>query len=94
MSEGAERGPALSGQVVDRDGAPVAGAAVMFAGASPEHPDIAQMTDAEGRFRYPRLAPGRYTIVARDAQGRNGRAEAEVTAGAAAQARIVLGEGP
>lgn len=84
--------PALSGRVIDAAGRPVAGAAVMFGADSPEHPDVAQMTNADGRFFYPTLAPGRYTLVVRDEQGRTGGAQAVVSPGGAAEIRIVLTE--
>jgi phage gp45-like len=45
-----------------RSGAPVAGAAVMIAGDSPSHLDIAAVTSASGEYRFAGLLPGDYAI--------------------------------
>lgn len=89
---GAAPRPALSGRVLDAARRPVAGAVVMFSGSSPEHHDIGQRTGAEGRFFYPALRPGRYTLFARDEAGRAGGAEVEVGREGGAEVEIVLSE--
>lgn len=91
---GAGSRPALAGRVVDAGGKPVAGAFVMFTGDSPEHQDIAQVTNAEGRFFYPTLSPGRYSIFVRGEANRIGTAEAVVGPGLAARVEITLEEPP
>jgi hypothetical protein len=52
---------AVTGQVTDATGAPVAGATIAV-GAGGQHPDIAALTNAEGSFRLGGLAPGPVTL--------------------------------
>lgn len=73
---------AIVGQVVDAGGEAVAEAVVMVAESPGSHPDIAQLTDAAGRFRLIGLAPGRYRLAVR---GGGELVESEV---------IEVGEGP
>lgn len=87
-------GPALAGWVRDAAGEPVENAAVMFSGASPEHQDIAQITNSKGRFFYPTLPPGRYTVFARAPDGRTGSINAEVGPGLYPVVEIVLEKTP
>jgi protocatechuate 3,4-dioxygenase beta subunit len=87
-------GPALSGRVSDGRRHPVENAAVMFTGASPEHQDIAQITGPDGRFFYPTLPPGRYTLLARAPDGRTGLVDADVGPGLHPLVEIVLEETP
>ena len=54
----------ISGTVVDADGRPVAGARVFLADAPVSVPDIAALTDADGRFALTAPAPGSYTVAA------------------------------
>jgi len=89
---GAAARPALSGRVADSAGRPVSGAVVMFVGASPAHQDIGQLTGADGRFRYAVLPPGRYFLLARDEQGRTGRADVDVPPDGGAHVEIIMTE--
>lgn len=73
----------ISGQVLDPEGRPIGGAAVYIVASPVSMPDIAQLTDDEGRFTLSAPAPGRYTVGARS--DRWGAAQAEVE---------VAGEGP
>jgi protocatechuate 3,4-dioxygenase beta subunit len=52
----------VSGSVRDAVGAPVAGARVAFADAPVAVPDVALLTDAEGRFALAAPAPGGYEL--------------------------------
>ncbi|MGQ9927985.1 MAG: carboxypeptidase-like regulatory domain-containing protein [Chloroflexaceae bacterium] len=52
----------ITGQVRTADGAPIADAVVMITGSSPPHPDIAALTDEQGRYRFDGLIAGRYTL--------------------------------
>ena len=51
----------VSGKVVDTQGNPLPGVTVTLTGGGA--PQV-YVTDAEGNFRYPNLAPGRYTVKA------------------------------
>ena len=53
----------IVGRVKTLDGAPVAGAFVLFTGNSPAHGDIAAVTNDVGVFRFAGLAPGRYELL-------------------------------
>lgn len=52
----------IAGQVMTASGAPVADAVVMITSPSPPHPDIAALTDEQGRYRFDGLIAGRYTL--------------------------------
>ena len=52
----------IEGTVVDAQGEPVAGARVYFVEGPVPLPDIAGVTDAEGRFTLTAPAPGNYTL--------------------------------
>jgi protocatechuate 3,4-dioxygenase beta subunit len=54
----------ISGRVVDADGRAVGGARVMVSEAPGPVPDMAMLTDADGRFVIGAARPGRYTIAA------------------------------
>lgn len=63
-------GAELAGRAVDAAGAPATGAYVQA--VSPMEGEVVSaraMTDAEGRFRLPRLRPGRYRVFARGPSG-------------------------
>ena len=57
--------PIIQGQVVDPEGQPVAEAAVYFVAAPVNMPDIAQLTDDDGKFTANVGAPGEYTLGVR-----------------------------
>ena len=54
--------PVISGEVVSDDGI-VVGAAVMFAEAPQPTPDVAALTDEQGRFVLSSVGPGHYRIT-------------------------------
>jgi protocatechuate 3,4-dioxygenase beta subunit len=54
----------ISGQVVDTQGHPVAEARVFFGSGPGEVPDIAALTDTDGRFTLTTPVPGEYRVVA------------------------------
>ena len=83
----------VTGRVVDNDGHPIAGVMVF---ASPTRgptglvPDV-DITDADGRFDFADLAPGRYSFVALHGEHPPGSMEAvPVYSGATAELEIVL----
>ncbi|MFF7729781.1 carboxypeptidase-like regulatory domain-containing protein [Streptomyces sp. NPDC008001] len=65
----------IRGTVRDAAGAPVPGARVAFAGGPGPLPDVAAVTDGEGRFALTAPAAGTYTLVCR---GDGGTATARV----------------
>lgn len=75
----------VQGQVRGPDGRPVAGARVVVTAAPVPVPEIAAVTDAEGRFELPAPAPGEYafTAHAEEAPGRPATASVHVPAPAA-----------
>jgi len=75
--------PIIRGRVLDKEGAPVAQAAVYVIAAPQPQPDIAQLTGADGNFEVDAGSPGAYVIGARSDTAGEGRAEVIVTAGAA-----------
>jgi hypothetical protein len=81
----------ITGTVTDPRGAPVAGAAVMFTGASPSHRDVAAVTDAQGGFRFGGLPPGRYTVLVNATGFGPQQWPVTVEAGATARLDVVLG---
>lgn len=52
--------PSLRGRVLDAEGKPAAGIHVQANSSV----GVATLTDAEGAFNFPKLTPGRYTLVA------------------------------
>jgi hypothetical protein len=80
----------ITGTVRSVDGTPVPGALVALGGSSPRHPDIAIVTDAEGRYRFTGLTPGVYTVQANAAGHPQGTAEVEVRQGEPAELDVHL----
>jgi len=72
----------IAGVVRDGHGDPVAGASVYVVDAPVALPDVAALTDTDGRFTLTAPVAGRYTIEANGGQGRAtvevGAADAEV----------------
>ncbi|MEV0122243.1 carboxypeptidase-like regulatory domain-containing protein [Streptomyces sp. NPDC050703] len=77
---GSSSGVEITGVVRDASGTPVAGARVLFTDGPRPLPDIAALTDAEGRFSLGAPSPGSYTLVCRadPLMGPSGTAEATV----------------
>ncbi|GHE39349.1 hypothetical protein GCM10018785_06190 [Streptomyces longispororuber] len=73
----------ITGRVRDASGAPVPGAHVLFTDGPRPLPDIAAVTDAEGRFSLGAPTAGRYTLTCRadPLTGPPGTAEATVRVG-------------
>ncbi|MGY0490239.1 carboxypeptidase-like regulatory domain-containing protein [Streptomyces sp. WG-D5] len=78
---GSSSGVEITGVVRDASGAPVAGAHVLFTAGPRPLPDIAALTDTEGRFSLGAPAPGAYTLTCRadPLMGSSGTAEATVS---------------
>ncbi|CAM5543820.1 carboxypeptidase-like regulatory domain-containing protein [Streptomyces abikoensis] len=74
----------IRGTVRDAAGAPVAGARVALTGGPVPLPDIAAVTDGDGRFALTAPAEGTYTLMCR---GDSGTATARVQVTPAAAAR-------
>jgi len=53
---------AIAGSVSDNRGQRLAAARVLIVGG-PAHPDIAALTDSQGRYRFDGLLPGDYTVL-------------------------------
>ena len=53
----------IQGQIIDAQGAVVPGATVTITSPSLQGA-LTQVSDAEGRFRFPSVPPGRYTVKA------------------------------
>lgn len=77
VSGGGVSGPAgvVRGEVRGPDGTPVAGARVVVTASPVPVPEIAAVTDTEGRFALSAPAPGRYTLTAH-AEGTPGKSAA------------------
>ncbi|PSJ24249.1 hypothetical protein B7P34_34430 [Streptosporangium nondiastaticum] len=73
----------IRGTVRDAAGAPVAGARVAFADGPVPLPDVAAVTDGEGRFALTAPAAGTYTLACR-ADGGTATTRVRVAAGPAA----------
>jgi hypothetical protein len=71
----------LQGQVVEPDGAPVAGARVLITASPVPVPDIAQVTGPDGRFATTAPAPGAYRIAAYATGRATVEVEVDVSAG-------------
>jgi hypothetical protein len=81
---------AAIGRVVDEAGEPVAGAFVSVAWSNVPYPEIALLTDAEGKVQMP-LPKGQFRIVAHAADGRRGSIETTVSEDSTgAEWRLVL----
>ncbi|WP_058044423.1 carboxypeptidase-like regulatory domain-containing protein [Streptomyces roseifaciens] len=74
----------IRGTVRDAAGAPVAGARVAFADGPVPLPEVAAVTDGEGRFALTAPAEGAYTLLCR-ADGGTATARVHVTAAPAAR---------
>ncbi len=86
-------GGALGGRVVDGEGKAIPGASIFVREADGVVlARISELTsDAEGRFRYAALLPGRYTVLARTTDGSTEESEALlVSAGSETTTEIVL----
>jgi hypothetical protein len=79
----------LSGVVVDAAGRPVADARVALAAAPVEVPDIAALTDEDGRFSIAVPVTGAYRVTANADQGRAEEA-VDVERGQTTRVRLVL----
>jgi predicted flap endonuclease-1-like 5' DNA nuclease len=84
QSKDRERG-AVRGQVTDAEGVPLASAQVVVEGTN-----WSGATDVEGRFWFPTLSPGGYTLVARRMGAQPGRREVVVEPGRVTVADFVL----
>lgn len=80
----------IEGRVLSEDGAALVNAIVMISGASPPHPDIAALTDANGHFLLDHLVDGAYEVMA-NCDGFEGRVvTVDVQAGRIASVEIRL----
>lgn len=68
----------IRGQAFDPEGAPVVGAAVYVVSAPAAMPDIAQLTDGDGRFALAAPLPGRYTLGVRSDDFGQAQSQVEV----------------
>lgn len=68
----------IRGRVVDDAGYTVAEATVFVLHGPGPVPDIAALTDAEGRFVFDVLEPGTYRLRAEDPSGNGGEADVTV----------------
>jgi hypothetical protein len=59
----AEEFGSIQGRVLTPDARPVADASVLIAEGAGAFPDIAALTDDDGRFGFDDLPPGEYTIL-------------------------------
>ncbi len=85
-------GPAtLSGRVVDTEGAVQPGVAVAFVDGPAAFPDVAAITDADGRFTLTAPTPGRWTVGCR---GDAGRSRSTVDIPSRTTVTLVLSEPP
>jgi len=55
----------IGGRVLRADGRPAVDAVVHIAESTVPHPDIAQVTNDDGQFRFDALPPGTYTVLVR-----------------------------
>ena len=82
----------IRGQVLDPEGRPLAEAAVYFVSAPAAMPDVAQLTDGDGRFTVAAPLPGRYTLGARsDAFGQT-QADVDVGGGEPVAVELRFGQ--
>ena len=80
----------ISGQVVDAQGHPLAEARVFFGSGPGDTPDIAVLTDAEGRFTLSAPVPGEYEVVAAADGYLTSETAVDATKDASPQLRIEL----
>jgi Carboxypeptidase regulatory-like domain len=69
----------IAGQVLNAQGQPVAGARVFIVSAPGAVPDVALLSDGQGRFTLPAPLPGRYELGAHGDAGGSARVTAVVT---------------
>jgi hypothetical protein len=81
----------VRGEVVDPAGRPVSDAAITVLRASGNFPDIAPLTDAEGRFALDDLPAGEWVFQALAPDGRIGEAAVNIPPGQLAVLTIRLG---
>lgn len=101
-------GHAIEGVVVDSDGSPVPRVLVVLKGANTDRarlrgqpsPDLSfygsteeRSTDDLGRFRFPDLAPGEYSVHARPEKAPEGASGFRLGAGDITDARVLIGRG-
>ncbi len=84
-------GGSVQGRVVHASGgAPVADATITVLGSPGPHPDIAVMTDDDGRFTMEAIAAGNWRLGARSANGETGEASVAVVNSAVVEAVITV----
>ena len=83
----------VGGRVIDHDGRPVGGAAIMFSASPVPVPDIAELTGPDGRFTLGAPTPGRYVLSARASAGAPVTLEIDVGAAPPPDLEIVIGGG-
>lgn len=71
----------IEGIVLDAEGSPLPDVPVMIQTSDQDHPDIAAVTDEQGRFRFDGLLPGRYTLAAYSSSGEAFSATTSTVAG-------------
>ncbi|WP_426175956.1 carboxypeptidase regulatory-like domain-containing protein [Massilia sp. TWR1-2-2] len=82
-------GSSVQGRVIHAStGAPVADATIAVIAGPGAYPDIAVMTDDDGRFALGDMAAGNWRLGARSASGETG--EASVAVGSSAVAHTVI----
>lgn len=81
----------IEGQVIDPHGRPVGEAAIYIVASPVSLPDIAQLTDDEGRFTLSAPVPGRYIVGARSDRWGSAEAEVEVAGEEPARVKVQLG---
>lgn len=83
-------GLVVNGTVLDATGQPVAGATVIFTESPVPVPDVAALTDDEGKFSLAAPAPGHYELLVNAAGHAEKHIDAEVGAVKGGQLRIEL----
>ena len=80
----------IAGTVTSAQGDPLARVVVLITGDSPSHPDIAAVTDNQGRYRFDGLLPGAYSLLANAAGLPMQMRRVEAAGGQAARLDFVL----
>lgn len=80
----------IDGHVTDASGQPVAECVALLTGSSPQHRDIAALTDLDGRFRFDDLPPGHYEVMVRSGARPAVVRQVDVPAGKAAAVEVQL----